>query len=313
MTVTHHLARWMLSSMFVALMVSGLEVPAFGQRPYYATPPPGSGPTPMRPYGESGGCSEEPAVLHRCGLEKAKTFNPPRTPDGRPNFQGFWFRIGARNAENIEEHSEGIDGSGGKSLIVDPPNGRIPYQPWAAAKVATHWATYWSPVQQCMPDSPPRQAYAAGAMQIIQTPSHVLVLAEQLHTYRAIPTDARPHIASNIHLFMGDSRGRWEGNTLVVDVTNLKDRVWLDHVGNVYSESVHVVERWTMFHEDVIHYQATIDDPKVFTRPWTMAFGWRRNTEPGFQLLESACWEGVQGGQQRLKNELKVYPGRFGK
>jgi len=68
-----------------------------------------------------------------------------------------------------------------------------------------------------------------------------------------------------------------------------------------------------MFHEDIIHYQATIDDPEVFTRPWTMAFGWRRNTEPGFELLESACWEGVQGGQQRLKNELKVYPGGFGK
>ena len=86
--MTNHLARWTLSSMFVALMASGLDVPAFGQRPYYATPPPESGPTPMRPYGESGGCSEEPAVLHRCALEKAKTFNPPRTPDGRPDFQG---------------------------------------------------------------------------------------------------------------------------------------------------------------------------------------------------------------------------------
>ena len=307
----HHLARRALSSLSMMLLLWSMEEPALGQRPYYATPPPGSAPTPMRPYGESGGCSEEPAVLHRCALEKAKAFTPPRTPDGRPDFQGYWFRIGARNAENIEEHAEGMDGSGGKSLIVDPANGRIPYQPWAAAKVATHWATYWNPVQQCMPDSPPRQAYAAGAMRITQTPGYVFFFAEQLRTYRVIPTNPRPHVGSSIHLFMGDSRGRWDGNTLEVDVTNLKDRVWLDHVGNVYSESARVVERWTMFHQDVIHYQATIEDPTVFARPWTMAFGWRRNTEPGFEILESACWEGIQGGQQRLKNELQVYTGGF--
>lgn len=306
-------SRWMLPTMIVAAVVSGLQVPAAGQRPYYVTPPPGSPPTPMRPFGQAGGCSEEPAELHRCGLEKAKTFTPPRTPDGRTDFQGYWFRIGARNAENVEEHPEGMDGSGGKSLIVDPPNGRIPYQPWAAAKVESHFATYWNPVQQCMPDTPPRQAYTAGTFQIVQSPGYVFFMTEQLHTYRVIPTTARPHIGSNIHLFMGDSRGRWDGNTLVVDVANLKDRMWLDHVGNFFSESAHVVERWTMFHPDVIHYQATIDDPKVFTRPWTMAFGWRRNTEPGFQILESACWEGVQGGLQRLQHELKSYPGAFGK
>ena len=311
--MSHQVSRWMLPTMVVAAMVSGLDVPALGQRPYYVTPPPGSPPTPMRPYGQSGGCSEEPAELHRCGLEKTKTFTPPRTPDGRPDFQGFWFRIGARNAENIEEHPEGMDGSGGKSLIVDPPNGRIPYLPWAAARVETHFATYWNPVQQCMPDTPPRQAYTAGAFQIVQTPGYVFFMTEQLRTYRVIPTAPRPHVGSNVHLFMGDSRGRWEGNTLVVDVTNLKDRVWFDHVGNTFSESAHVVERWTMFHQDAVHYQATIDDPKVFTRPWTMAFGWRRNTEPGFEILESACWEGVQGGLQRLQHGLKSYPGAFAK
>lgn len=310
--MTHHVARWLLPSMFVAgLMLTGLEMPVLGQRPYYSTPPPGSKPTPMRPYGESGGCSEEPAVLHRCGLEKAKTFTPPRTPDGMPNFQGFWFRIGARNAENVEEHAEGHDGSGGKSLIVDPPDGRIPYQPWAKAKVDTHWANYWNPVQQCIADTPPRQAYSAGALQIVQTPGYVFFMTEQLRTYRVIPTTPRPHVGSSIHLFMGDSRGRWDGNTFVVDVRNLKDRVWLDHVGNTFSESAQIVERWTMFHQDVIHYQATITDPTVFTRPWTMAFGWRRNTEQGFQLLESACWEGIQEGQRRLKNELRVYTGGF--
>ena len=304
---------WMMPLIVLVVLVSALQQPAAGQRPYYVTPPPGSGPTPMAPYGQSGGCSEEPAVLHRCALEAAKTFTPPRTPDGRPDFQGFWFRIGARNAENIEEHPQGMDGSGGKSLIVDPQDGRIPYQPWAAAKVETHFATYWNPVQQCMPDSPPKQAYTAGSFQIVQTPGYVFFMTEQLRTYRVIPTEERPHVPASLHLFMGDSRGRWEGNTLVIDVTNLKDRVWLDHVGNFFSESVHVVERWTMFHPDVMHYQATIDDPKVYARPWTMAFGWRRNAEPGYQMLESACWEGVQDGLERLQHGLKPYRGAFAK
>lgn len=313
MIVTHQVARWLVLPLpFVALLlVIGLETPAFGQRPYYATPPPGSGPTPMQPYGESGGCSEEPAVLHRCALEKAKTFTPPRTPDGAPDLQGYWVRIGARDADNIEEHPEGFDGPGGRSLIIDPPDGRIPYQPWARAKVETHWATYWNPGQQCMPDTPPRQAYTAGTFQVVQTADRVVIIGEQYGTYRVIPTGSRPHVGRNIRLHMGDSRGRWEGNTLVVDVTNLKDRVWLDHVGNTFSESAHLVERWTMFHENAIHYEVTITDPTVFTRPWTMAFGWRRNATPDFQLMETGCWEGIQTWLQLLGHQLRVYRGGF--
>ena len=295
-------------------VVLGLQVTTTGQRPYFDTPPPGSRPTPMRPYGQSGGCSEEPAIFHRCAMEKAKQFNPPRTADGKPDFQGFWSRIVARNAENIQEHPEGMDGSGGKSLIMDPPDGRIPYQPWAAAKVLEHFPNYQNPVQVCFPDTPPKQAYGAGAFRILQTPGNVLVLGDLAHTYRVIPTDGRPHLGPSLHLFMGDSRGRWEGNALVVDVTNMKDLVWLDHVGNFYSENVHVVERWTMFDKDVIHYQATITDPKVYTRPWTMALGWKRTTEPDYEMFESACWEGVsQGGLERVEHGLKPYRGAFAK
>ena len=102
----------------------------------------------------------------------------------------------------------------------------------------------------------------------------MLFLSEFSHTFRVIPTDGRPHLGRDIPLYMGDSRGRWEGNTLVVDVTGQRDRVWLDHVGNFYSDGVHVVERWTMFDANAVHYQVTIDDPRVYTRPWTMVFGW---------------------------------------
>jgi len=309
--VTHRVARWMLPSMIVALTVSGLEVPAFGQRPYYATPPPGSGPVEIEPYEEFGGCSEEPAVLQRCGREKAKAFTPPRTPEGVPDLQGFWGRIGARTANNIEEHAAGYDGTGGRSLIIDPPDGRIPYQAWARAKVDNHWEIYWNPIQECIPDTPPRESYTAGAIQVVQSPGYVFIMTEQVGTYRVIPTTPRPHVGSNIHLYMGDPRGRWEGNTLVVDVTNMKDRVWLDHMGNTFSESASLVERFTMFHQDVILYEVTITDPAVYTRPWTMAFGWRRNRTRGYQLMESSCWEGVQSWLRLFGSQKAMYRGGF--
>jgi hypothetical protein len=307
-----HTSSSLTRTALVVALLAGLQASAAGQRPYFATPPPGSGPTPMRPYGESGGCSEEPAQFHRCAMEKAKAFNPPRTSDGKPDFQGFWSRIVARNMENIEEHREGMDGSGGKSIILDPPDGRVPYQPWAAARMQDHFATYVNPVQLCYPDAPPKQAYGAGVFRIVQTPGQVVFLGDLAHTYRIIPTVARPHLGPDIRLFMGDSRGRWDGNTLVVDVTNQRDRSWLDHVGNFYSDNVHVVERWTMFHPDVVHVEVRIEDPKVYTRPWTMAFGWQRNKEPDYEMFENACWEGVtQAGLEKVTSGRKLYPGAF--
>jgi hypothetical protein len=295
--VSKQFSGCMMPILLVAVVLA-LPVRATAQRAYFETPEPGAGPTPMEPYGESGSCSEEPIEFHRCALAEAAGFTPPRTPDGVPDFQGYWTRIVARNIENIEEHPQGLDGSGGKSLIMDPPDGRVPYQPWAAAKKRDHFTTYVSPVQHCVPDAPPRHAYSAGSRRIVQTLDSVLVLGDYAHTYRVIPTDGRPHLPPDIHLFMGDSRGHWEGNTLVVDVTNQRDANWFDHIGNFYSDAVHVVERWTMFDPNVIHYEATIDDPSVYTQPWTMVVGWRRNSEPGYEMWENACWEGVSQGPQ---------------
>ena len=308
------LSGWMMPMTLVVGCLLGLQqLPVAGQRAPFATPPPGSGPTPMKPYGRSGGCPEEPAQFHTCAMANAKTFNPPRTQDGNPDLQGFWSRVGVRNMENIEEHPETMDGSGGTSSIIDPADGRIPYQPWAAAKRDSHFATYLNPAQRCFPPGSPKYAYGAGGLRVIQSRGDVLMLIDYAHAFRIIPTDGRQHVGPNIHLFDGDSRGRWEGNTLVVDVTNQRDRTWLDHVGNFYSDAVHVVERFTMFHPDVIHYEATIDDPNVYTRPWTMASGWARNTDPGFEMWENACWEGVSQGGERVDAGLKFYPGAFSK
>ena len=306
------MSRFSPAILVVALVV-GLQQGAAGQRAPFASPLPGSGPTPMRPYGQSGGCSEDPAQFHRCAIEKAKAFNPPRTPDGKPDFRGFWSRIVVRNMENIEEHPETMDGSGGKSSIIDPVDGKIPYQPWAAARREQQFATYLNPSQMCIPQGSPKHAYGPGLFRVVQTTGYVFMLNDFAHTYRIIPTDGHPHVGSGISLFEGDSRGRWEGNTLVVDVANQKDRVWLDAVGNFFSDTVHVVERFTLIDRDVIHVEATIDDPKVYTRPWTMVVGWRRSTDQPLEIWESACWEGVQEALEYEKKSLKPYPGAFPK
>ena len=137
-------------------------------------------------------------------------------------------------------------------------------------------------------------------------------LLEYSHAYRIIPTTAGPHAPSSVRLWQGDSRGRWEGNTLVVDVTNSNGLTWFDNAGNFFSDAVHVVERFTLIDADTIHYEARIDDPKVFTRPWTMVSAFRRNKEPGYELLEQACYEGNRAVEGAEGVGLKPYQGVTG-
>ena len=148
-------------------------------------------------------------------------------------------------------------------------------------------------------------------IEILQSPGSVLILFERAHTYRIIPTTSRPHAGANIGLWMGDSRGRWDGNTLVVDVANHNAKTWLDQAGNFHSPmpgllTLHLID------PDTIHYQVTIDDPGVYTRSWTMAFPLRRNKEKGFRLLEEACHEGERNTDPLINLGLKIYPGMSG-
>jgi hypothetical protein len=297
-------------ALFAALgLMMALPSSLVGQRAPFASPLPGSGPTPMRPYALSGGCSEEPVAFHRCALEKMKTFTPARTPDGKPDFSGFWNRIVVRNMENLEEHPQTMDTSGGKSAIIEPADGKIPYQPWAAARRDEMYSNYVNPMALCMTLGVPKQAYGPGVFRIVQTPASIFMINDYAHSYRVIPTDGRPHVGRDIRLYAGDSRGTWEGNTLVIDVTNQKDKIWLDAVGNFFSENVHVVERFTMIDKDVLHYQATVTDPNVYTRPWTMVSGWKRNTDQPLEIWENACWEGIQENLGEVMYSRKPYPG----
>ena len=256
------------------------------------------------------GCPADPQPFHACALEKIKTFSPPRTPDGKPDFQGYW--NANRQAFNIESHAADYAYQGGPTLVVDPADGLVPYQPWAAAKQQERAdktldppsVEFLDPNAQCFLRGVPRQMWMMD-YQFVQPAgsAFIFTLHEQNHAYRVIPIDGRPHVGPAIKTWMGDSRGRWEGNTLVVETINQNGRQWLDNVGNFYTAAAHVIERFALVDADTILYEARIDDPGVYTRPWTMSFPLRRNKTPGFQLVEFACHEGNRSPELQLRPE----------
>lgn len=232
----------------------------------------------------------------------------------QPDLQGFWRPVvdGASHSVEVgpEPENAAITGQRDRKrqtiVMGEGTDPTLPYQPWAAARRQAHLAdihtpTKWAhldPEDRCLLNGVPRSNYR-GAMQILQGPSYVTILYEWNHAYRVIPLDGRPHPPAAVKQWNGDSRGSWEGNTLVVDVTNfLVDanefnmQPWFDSHGTFYSDALHVVERWTVVNPDTIRYEATIEDPKVFTRPWKLGFTVARNKQQGFELLEEACFEG---------------------
>ena len=239
-----------------------------------------------------------PAVFHRCALEAAASFEPPRTPDGSPDLGGLWRLpdgdIGGAY-EDLEAHAAGLDYTGGPAAIVDPPDGEIPFRPWAEARRATHPQRYIHHNAACFLSGVPNSMYHGEERQLLQTPEYLVVLTGNAHTYRIIPLQERPPVGEDIRLWEGVSGGRWEGNTLVIETTNQNAKSWLDQSGTFYTQDVHVTERLTLVDPDTIHYQATLDDPHVFTRPFTVAFPYRRNAVEGFEMPEHACYENNEG------------------
>jgi len=254
------------------------------------------------------GCPADPVPFHACAKERIRTFEPPRTPDGTPDFQGYW--NANRQAFDIEAHERSFAYQGGPTLIVDPPDGQVPYQPWAAAKQELRARNtldppsieFLDPNAQCFLRGVPRQMWMMD-YQFVQPPGSpfIFTLHEQNHAFRVIAMDGRPRLGANIGTWMGDSRGRWEGATLVIETTNQNGRQWLDNVGNFYSADARITERITMVDRDTLLWEARIEDPAVYTQPWTMTFPLRRNTTPGHQLLEFACHEGNRSPELQLR------------
>ena len=249
--------------------------------------------------------------------------NPPgpasRTADGQPNIQGEWdsdaygpdLEMGIDDAETarIQGRAGGAGVSPAKavSVIIDPPDGRIPYQPWAQARRLAipsfrrnvnrdtpKTLREMRPRTLCL-HAPPRSTI--GGFEAVQVPGYVIFVWEFSHAYRIIPLDGRPRLAPQVKLAMGDARGRWEGQTLIVETTNLNDWDWFDYTGTFHTDATTVVERFTVLDSDTIDYQFTVTNPEVFTRPWTVATSFKRNVRrpADWEMLESACVEGERG------------------
>ena len=270
----------------------------------------------------------------------AKTWTPPRTPDGQPDLQGFWnnstltplerpSELGGKQVLTEQEAAEyqrrvleqadatppGVLGRAlgaywfergevvagrRSSLIVDPPDGRVPPLTPAAQKQAAARAQERSlhpadgPEDRSLQErcllwggaGPPMLPTAYNSnYQIVQSRGYVTIFVEMIHDARIIPLDGRPHLAPDIRQWLGDSRGHWEGNTLVVDTTNFTGKSAFRGSG----ENLHLVERFTRTDAETIRYEFTVDDPATFTKPWTAEIPMRKVSGP---IYEYACSEG---------------------
>ena len=196
----------------------------------------------------------------------------PRTADGKPDLSGGFAGTGSglTHSTILEEHGAGLGIRAGRSLIIDPPNGVIPYQPWALEerdRRRLDISAYEDPVGHC-------EFYDIGRLhsfaQRFTYSGGNIVIAAQQHTMRVVHMNRREHLPDTIRLWQGDSVGWWEGDTLVVETTNFNGKTRMALGGDFYSANATVVERFTMIAGNTINWTMTITDSDVFTRPWTM-------------------------------------------
>jgi hypothetical protein len=277
-----------------------------------------------------------------------KPYAPPRTPDGQPDISGMYepghisqpaenpvgerwrpkplpggrtigpTDFGARDAADSDPNRPQIKPST-KPMVIDPPDGKVPMQPWVAERRKVIYdnqekAEHLDPRVRCLQAGVPRSHTPVyyNSYQILQRPGAVIIVYEWNHMTRIIPLNGRPHIDPRIRLPMGDSRGRWEGNELVVETTNFNDDTWvLGHGGIgdgqpstsatsghgiVHSPELKVTERFIPVDGGIIRYRATIEDPKAFTRPFTIEFDAMVRGRADHQIFEYACHEGNRDG-----------------
>ena len=221
----------------------------------------------------------------------------PRTADGRPKLDGIWQALSPANW-NLEPHaaSRGSTEVLGAIGAVPPgigvvEGGVIPYLPEARAQRDENFASRRTedPEAKCFRPGIPRATYMPHPFQIFQTESEIFIAYQYAKASRSIFMDERVEIP--IDSWMGWSNGRWEGDTLVVEVINQNGQTWLDRAGNFASANVRVIERFTPLGPDHIQYQATLEDPSVFERPWTISLTLYRLVDEHAQLLEFKCVE----------------------
>jgi hypothetical protein len=209
-------------------------------------------------------------------FEGGQSYKPPRTSEGLPDLQGIWEAHNTADA-NIQKFLVG--------------GGTLPYTPEAAKKKAENAknAKTADPQAQCFMAGVPRTMYLHFPFQIFEGTGYALITSEYAHSFRYIRMDGSAHL-DGTEFWMGDSRGHWDGDTLVVDTTGFTDRTWFDSAGNFHSGNLHVTERFTRTGQDVLTYEATIDDPKTYTKPFTIRMTMNRHTEKNFQIREHECY-----------------------
>jgi hypothetical protein len=205
----------------------------------------------------------------------------PRGSDGKPDLSGVW--QGGTNVRGSWEDANAGLGTGGsgrnpdtKPILSSNERGAgregAPYQEWAAKKVIESYNKRGidDPTARCLPGGVPRSVMLGLFPQkIVQTPKEIVVLYEYMTVFRVIPLNAK-HPDDLLPSYMGDSVGHWEGDTLVVDIIGFNDKTWLAGTGTFHSEALHVTERYTRVDKDQINYDVTLEDPNVFTKPWTL-------------------------------------------
>ena len=239
-------------------------------------------------------------LLATAGTAQAPAYRAPRTTDGKPNLNGIWQAMNTAYWD-IEPHAAGpsvvrdLGASGavpGGLGVVE--GGEVPYRPEALAKKKENYSNRLKldPEVKCYLPGVPRATYMPFPFQIIQSQQHIMIVHEYAGAVRTIYMTN--HKEAPADSWMGWSNGRWEGETLVVDTTGFNDLSWFDRAGNHHSDALHVVERFTARSPETLMYEVTIEDPKVFTRPWKMAMPLYRRIEPNAQLMEFRCVEFVE-------------------
>jgi hypothetical protein len=267
------------------------------------------------------------AATASLSAQSPQKWQPGRTPDGQPDIQGTWLNFdstpfeapvpnpapapaapaaaGINPAPEFADHTHKVS-ERRKAMVVDPPDGRVPVLKWAEEKRDYDLAhipdapEHETPWVRCITRGYPAAFFPAGynnAYQIIQTPGYVVIVFEMIHETRIIPIDGRPKLGAAIQQWNGEPRGRWEGNTLVVESTNYNDKGSIGTSaatgrmrGIPQSASMRITERFTPIGPDVIDYRVTIDDPKVYAKPWTVQLP--LNRDETYAMFEYSCQEG---------------------
>ncbi|MEX0617650.1 MAG: hypothetical protein WDZ76_09840 [Pseudohongiellaceae bacterium] len=246
------------------------------------------------------------------GASAAENFSPPRTAAGNADFNGIWQTMGSAHW-NIEPHSADFGPLPEMGAIGAIPaglgiveGGEIPYTEAARQQQLQNKADWLTldPVVKCYMPGVPRANYMPFPFQVVQSPEHIIMAYEFASANRIVYMD-RPDFEAPIYSWMGHSRGRFEGDTLVIEVTDQVPDTWFDHAGNHHTEALRVVERYTHMGPNTLMYEATIEDSGVYTRPWTVRFPLYRRLEENAQLLEFKC---VEFAEELIYGHLRRQP-----